>query len=92
MNRYTKKVMRYGAYLASISALGIIGWLGMKDDSAQTSYSLDGVIDHAEADDVGSSGDGSVGSSGDGSSGDGSGDGGDGSGDGSGCSSGCSSA
>lgn len=89
MNRYTKKVIRYGAYLASISALGIIGWLGMKDDSWQTSYSLNNIVDNAEADDVGSSGDGS---SGDGSSGDGSGDGsgGDGSGDGSGCSSGCS--
>jgi hypothetical protein len=89
MTRYTKKVLRYGAYLASVSALGIIGWLGMKDGSGQTVYSLDEMIDHAEADDVGSSGDGS---SGDGSSGDGSGDGsgGDGSGDGSGCSSGCS--
>lgn len=90
MIRYTKKAVRYGVYLASLSVLGVIGWFGAHDQTGGN-YTLGGVVDHAEADDVGcvaSTGDGS---SGDGSSGSGDG-GGDGSGgDGSGCSSGCSS-
>ncbi len=88
MKRFTKRFLRYSTYMASLAALGVLGWFGSLTSQNQDADQIVGgvLIQNAEADDVGSAG-----CVGDSSTSDGSGgDGGGGDGGGGGCSGGCS--